>query len=234
MKNVIEVFKQLISAIYPNKCICCGELIGEGISICGCCSEKIERTNLDNFCLDCGFEKDDCTCKYNVFRFCGQVAAFKNAGLAQKAYYSYKFGKKQHYVGFFAEEMCRVIGKCYQDVNFDIVCAVPMFSKREYDHSGYIAKAISQKLDLPFCDGLLSCVKKGKKQHKSTISERLKNVDGKYFANYRIDKKTVLLIDDIKTTGATLDECARILLFAGADRVFCATALGGTVPQKLN
>ncbi len=232
MKSTDKFLKQLISAIYPNKCICCGELISEDISLCDSCNEKIERINPDDICLDCGLEKSDCTCKYNIFRFNGLVTAFKNTGLAQKAYYSYKFGKKQHYVGFFSDEMCHIIDKCYPSINFDIVCAVPPFRKHEYDHSGYIAEAISQKLGIPFYKDLLCCVKKSKKQHKSTIKERLKNVDEKFLANYRVDKKVVLLIDDIKTTGATIDECARTLLFAGADKVFCATVLGGTIDKN--
>ena len=69
-------------------------------------------------------------------------------------------------------------------------------------------------------------IKKTKKQHRSSIKERLSNVDGKYCATRRISTANVLLIDDIKTTGATLDECAKQLLFAGADSVYCVSVLG--------
>ena len=79
---------------------------------------------------------------------------------------------------------------------------------------------------------VLSCVKKVKKQHKSSIKERLLNTEGKYKCNYRIDNKNVLLIDDIKTTGATLDECAKELLFAGANSVYCITVLGSSTSKK--
>lgn len=225
MKTAKKIFNELLASIYPNKCICCGKILDEHIRICDKCDNSIERLNLDNICLDCGLEKDDCVCRYNVFRFNALVCAFKNTNIARQAYYSYKFLKKQHYADFFADEICRAVMHCYSDITFDIVCAVPSYSKFGYDHSGYIARAVSKKLDIPFADKLLRCLKRVKKQHKSTIKERLLNADGKYIANYRIDDKRVLLIDDIKTTGATIDECSKILLFAGAESVYCATVL---------
>ena len=233
MKTVKTLFKIFFSAIYPNKCICCGEILDEDICICNNCNSVIERINHDDICLACGLEKDNCVCEYNVYRFDALVCAFKNTGLARRTYYSYKFAKKQHYVKFFAEEVYRIIEHCYGDINFDIVCAVPTYQRFGYDHSGYIAKSVAEKLNIPFADRLLCCLKKGKKQHKSTISERLRNVDGKYGVSYRVDNKKILLIDDIKTTGATVDECARTLLFAGADSVYCATVLGA-VPKDKN
>lgn len=214
--------------------MCCGEIIEENASLCKLCENGIERINLDDICLDCGFEKANCSCKYNIFRFGGLISAFKNKGVAQKAYYSYKFAKRQHYSNFFADELAAAISKCYKDINFDIICFVPSYKKHGYNHSGYIANAIAQKLNIPFCGDLLTCIKKCKKQHKSTIRQRINNVDGKYATNYMIKGKTVLLIDDIKTTGATLDECAKELMFAGADNVYCATVLGPAISKKLN
>lgn len=233
MKNVKTLFKTLISAVYPNKCICCGEILDEHTYICDNCCIKIERINLDDICLDCGCEKENCVCKYNIFRFNALVCVFKNTGLARRAYYSYKFGKKQYYANFFAQEVCSAIKRCYGGTRFDVVCAVPSYQRFGYDHSGYIAKLVAEKLGIPFADRLLRCFKKSKKQHKSTIEERLRNVDGKYSANYRLDNRKILLIDDIKTTGATLDECARTLLFAGADCVYCATVLGAAEKTKI-
>lgn len=225
--NAIKFFlKNLISAIYVNKCVGCGEIIDDNNSLCIKCEKEISRINPENICIDCGFDKKNCVCKYNVFRFNGIISAFNNNGIARQAYYSYKFGKKQNYATFFAEEICNSIKHCYNGIDFDIVCAVPSNNKFGYNHSGYIAEIASKILDVPFEQKLLYCVKKVKKQHKSTIKERLHNVDGKYSVTHRVDNKKILLIDDIKTTGATLDECTRVLLFAGADSVFCATVLG--------
>lgn len=228
-----KFLKILISSIYPNRCICCGEIIDEDAFICDKCDTRIERNDIKNYCFDCGFEKDECACKYNVYRFTSSVSAFKNEAYAQKAYYAYKFYKKQNYCQFFVDELSNVINTCYNDADFDFICYVPSYNRRGYNHSGYIAKAISKNLNIPFYNDLLYCVKKCKKQHKSSIKERINNVDGKYAANYRIDQKRVLLIDDIKTTGSTLDECARVLLFAGAQSVHCATVLGSSSKNQL-
>lgn len=232
MKNVKNLLKNIIVTIYPNKCICCGEIIAEGINLCKNCNKNIERLNIDDICLDCGLEKAYCECKYSIYRFGSLVSAFKNCGLARKAYYSYKFAKKEHYADFFADEIYSAVNECYNNINFDLICAVPPFKKRSYDHSGYIAKKISHRLNIPFLNDLLICVKKSKRQHKSSIKERLSNVDNKYTVNCRVDGMNILLIDDIKTTGATMDECAKVLLFAGAKNVYCACALVTVIENK--
>lgn len=225
--KVFKILKNIfISTIYPKKCICCGEIIDEDKYLCEFCDKNIERINLDNFCFECGYEKNECVCKYNVYRFNGVISIFKNIEYAKKAYYSYKFGRKQHYAKFFAKKISDAINKYYKEISFDCICYVPSYKKYQYNHSRYIAEEISKETNIPFIDDLLVCVKKVKKQHKSTIKERLNNVEGKYFAGKHLDGKCVLLIDDIKTTGATLDECTRMLLFAGADSVYCATVLG--------
>lgn len=232
MKKINPFLKSLISAIYPQKCICCGEII-ENADICDECDLKIERINLSNLCFECGIEKDFCECKYKIFRFAKVISVFKNCGCAQKTYYSYKFYRKQHYANFFAEEIYKAIKTCYSDIDFDIVCAVPTYKKFGYDHCFYITNLVAKRLGIPFDKKLISCVKRTKKQHNSTIKERLINVEGKYNTNHIINDKTVLLIDDIKTTGSTLDECAKMLLFAGAKNVYCATVLGSVEKEKI-
>ena len=231
-----RLLKNVISAVYPNKCIGCGEIIAENGFLCDYCSAKIERNDLTNFCTSCGFEKDECVCNLNIYRFERIISIFKNDGVAQRAYYRYKFNKKQHYAIFFAREMTVGVERVYGDVKFDLICSVPssrnILNNTHYDHSRYIAEYISKSLDIPYDAQALYCCKRSKLQHKSTIKERLTNVNGKYSYNYKIDGKTVLLVDDIRTTGATLDECSKMLLYAGAESVYCVTALGFKKAKK--
>ena len=227
MKLFKKIFTSFIYSVYPTKCVCCSKIIDDDKYICSKCENLIERNNLESICLHCGLDSNDCVCKYYVYRFNSLVCVFKNEGLAREAYYSYKFGKKQNYDIFFAKEMSNAVNFCFNDIKFDIICSVPSSSRFGFDHSGYIAQKMSDILKIPYYNNLLSCLKKKtKKQHKSTIKERLINTQGKFACNFNLHNTNILLVDDIKTTGSTLDECAKELLFAGADNVYCVTALG--------
>lgn len=96
---------------------------------------------------------------------------------------------------------------------------------RGFNQSEVLAERIAKILSLPIINAL-SCVKSAHSQHKiKDYKERFKNVKGIYKANGAFDGKTLLLVDDIMTTGATLNECAAVLLRAGADKIYCVTAL---------
>lgn len=225
----MNIFKLFITAVYPNKCIGCGEIIDENRSLCDFCEQGIERIPLDKLCDKCGFEQKYCCCEHNIYRFCGIVSVFENTGIAKQAYYAYKFSKKQHYSNFFAQEMSNAVEKIFSNINFDFVCSVPsskkLFAISKYKHSAYLAKNIAKSLSLKYEKNILKTVKRKKPQHKSTLKERLNNVNGVYAASFNLDNSVVLLVDDIRTTCATLDECAKVLLFAGAKAVYCVTAL---------
>ena len=117
----------------------------------------------------------------------------------------------------------------YGDINFDFITYVPMTKFRQfrkgYNQSALLAKELSKILSIPIVHDILFSHKKRKSQHKTTSKERFDNVKQIYYTKKRISGGTVLLVDDIKTTGATLDSCARQLLMCGADKVYCISAL---------
>ena len=114
--------------------------------------------------------------------------------------------------------------------NIDIVTFVPADKKslraRGYNQSEFFAKNIAEYLDKPLERDILRKRDKVKTQHDiGNIKDRYSNVFNAFYSVKRADGMNVLLVDDIKTTGATLDACARELKFAGANKVFCVTAL---------
>lgn len=225
MKALINLIKE---AFFPMTCAACGEVTESGEPLCNYCREMLRPFNPIKRCLRCGNEKPNCDCKYRVFHFDGLIAPFENRGTAKLGVYAFKFGRKMSNADYFAKQMALCVKNEYRDIKFDAVTFVPMhrlrFLKRGFNQSRVMAEKIADILNLPLEDALL-CLKNGKRQHKLFGKERFKNVKGIYKAKADVKGKMILLIDDIKTTGATLDECAKQLYIGGAEGVYCVTAL---------
>lgn len=225
MKALINLIKE---AFFPKTCAACGEVTDNGEPLCDYCREMLVRFDPIKRCIRCGNEKSDCECKYRVFHFDGLIAPFENKDTAKLGIYSFKFRRKMSNADYFAEQMALSVRNEYRDIRFDAVTFVPMhkyrFLKRGFNQSRVLAEKIAEISGLPIAD-MLVCLKAGKRQHDLFGKERFQNVKGRYAAKGLVRGKTLLLVDDIKTTGATLDECAKQLLSAGADGVYCVTAL---------
>lgn len=225
---------KILHIFYPNRCISCGRIIEYDNSLCEPCFEKLKVINPKKRCLKCGNDKNFCKCKTLVYRFESVISVFENDGSAKNILYRYKFGGRPHISDFLVQEMANAVKNEYKDIKFDIICPVPSSRKSRlkygFDHTMTLSKKLSKNLGIESFN-MLRVVKQNS-QHKSKFSERMENVKGKYEPIKRADNKTVLLVDDIKTSGATLDECAKQLLFAGAERVYCVTALS-TYPKKV-
>ncbi len=231
----MKAFKTVVNALFPNKCVSCGCIIDEGEHLCEYCLEMMEPVDLFKICRRCGLSKKNCQCKSRVFHFGGSIAPFENKDLAQQAMYRYKFKRTPTGAKFFAKEMAKAVKTVYNDIAFDGIVYVPMNPlkqlRRGFNQSEQLAAELSKILNLRVYDRLLSCKYRNKSQHNMLIKERFKNIKGMYSTNYKITGKTVLLVDDIKTTGASFDECAKQLLLAGADNVYCISGLI-TVAEK--
>lgn len=218
---------------YPKQCVCCGEIIDEDEELCDNCIRNIERVDDTKRCIKCGLLKGNCGCKIYTYHFEGAVAPFFNSGLAQQGMYSFKFNKREQAAEFFAREMAKSVRSQLHNREFDVICYVPStlrsYSMRGFNQSYMLAQRMSELLSIPLLKGALKCRWSIKFQHNLNREKRFKLTRKKYYFSKSavgyLKNKKVLLVDDIKTTGATLDECSRQLLFGGARSVFCVTAL---------
>lgn len=230
----MDISKIFISALSPKVCLGCGEIIDENEDLCFYCHEMISKTADSNYCVKCGNNRNNCRCSKDVLFFKGIASPFYNEGIAREIMYSYKFSHKEYIAEFFANQIVLSIKQYYYDTDFDVICFVPLFTfnklRRGYNQSELIARHIGKLLNIPVAPKALGCKFKRKPQHETLIDKRSENVKDKYYSNHSLRGKRVLLIDDIKTTGATLNECAKSLLGAGADSVYCATGL--VTPKK--
>lgn len=229
------LWKKIIKLFYPDRCICCDKIISEG-DFCKNCEGLVEPIKV-KLCFKCGLPTKLCGCDWNFYYFKGVITCFENVDDIQKSFYGFKFRGHYDRGKYYADSMLSRIKQGYTYIDFDYVCIVPTHKssvkERGYDQTKVLAKIVARGMKVPF-KNLLTQPKITKKQHETEdYKARYENVKGKYKTiNAKdISGKTILLIDDIKTTGATLSECARELMLAGAKVVYAATALV-TYPKK--
>lgn len=225
----MRIVDKIFSLIYPNRCPCCNKL-SETNEPCEKCAVMLTDCEIiGKVCRHCGLPKANCQCNKYHYLFDGVTAPFINGGIAQEGFYSFKFSYSPQSAEFFSHHMAESFKSRFCDINPDILCVVPSLRSDElsknYEPNKLLAKRLSRELSIPLNVKLIKKVRKTEKQHKLSHDKRLLNVKGAYKVTKRLDGKTVLLLDDIKTTGYTLNECAKQLRMAGAERVYCVTAL---------
>lgn len=163
-----------------------------------------------------------------LFRIADRAVYY--SGAAKRSVHALKFdGCVQNAVGL-ARFMSDSVKKNFAGVKFDFVCCVPLsessLKRRGYNQSALLAKKIAKELGVPFEEKLLSRPFQGKEQKTLGGIERFGGVIGAFDCaeNKITENAAVLLCDDISTTGATLNECAKLLLLRGADKVYCVSA----------
>lgn len=217
-------FKEFIlTAIFPSRCVCCGRVLKIGGKLCVECENGLIRTT-SKVCRGCGLDFTDCTCRKIGRQFEGICAPFEYTNSGRKLVFRYKFKRDKVSARFASEHMIRSIFTTFDNATFDAITYVPMKKnverERGINQAYLLAKLISKETQIPISHALKQTGDK-LTQHELPASLRVQNVAGVFGATKRICGQTVLLVDDICTTGATLNECTRVLKSAGAKSVYC-------------
>ncbi len=212
--------------VFPRRCACCDKIIEKHQKVCDDCRTKLEKNK--KICTCCGSDKRYCCCKFNTYHFKSCIGPLAKNDDSMQVIHHFKDEDNKDVADYLVEEMMPVIDKYYSDVRFDGVCAVPTLWTKKfykgYNHSEILAHKIADNMDIKYLNNLYK-KRKTKVQHTLKMRERFDNVKGAYACKPFVGCKNILLVDDIKTTGATLDECSRQIMFAGAENVYCVTAI---------
>lgn len=219
----------LSGIFFPPRCCCCGDLVANRDLICENCRSNLPVIPL-NCCKKCGQALEKCECARIPAIFSGIAVPFYNEGPAKAGVYALKMNGARENARFFGTEMARRFAALFPDVKPDFVTAVPMSRRRrrgaEYNHAGELAKVVADELNIEYRERILfKSDAAAPSQHTLNYLERIGNVKDIYGCKKDITGKTVLLVDDIRTTAATLNACARQLLIHGAKEVYCTAAL---------
>ncbi|MCX7746378.1 MAG: ComF family protein [Clostridia bacterium] len=217
----------MIKLIFPPKCIFCGNLleIQTEVEICSFCYEKIpfvkeaiiEVGNMPF--IDHFLDGVVCTCQYT--------------GIIKDSLQKYKFQQKSGYFRALGFLLAKKVKEVTSSIKFDIIISVPLHHSKEsargYNQSRLIASVLSRQINVAEKSTLISRVKNTESQSLLKRTDRFQNINNAFAVNHpeSIKDKTILLIDDILTTGATLNECGKILKMAGAKAVFAAVIATG-------
>ncbi len=225
----------LRAAVCPDRCVLCGEVIKFQDTICKNCRKKAPVIKGER-CIACGMLKAECDCKLRSNFYSGIVAPFKYTSVAKTGILNWKFNNADYNTDFFADMVVAAIKDAFKDVTFDIVTFVPQTKndedKKGASHGEIIAQAVAKRLELPFAQ-LLIKIFATEKQHNTKLYLKSGNIFGVFECQNQdlFEGKTVLIVDDVKTSGKTLNECAKMLELYGTQNVYCAT-IGITMPPQ--
>lgn len=218
-------FKDIIKGIFfPQRCEICGSIKPLNMPCCDKCGIDSNAISA-SACPDCGHEKCMCQSGANV-HLPHFTAVYYYQGQIKRSLLSFKFSGDSIYGNIFGKAMADRIAEVYSDVAFDGICFVPMTKKavrvRGYNQSELLASEISSRLNIPLMP-ILKKTRDSQNQKQLNSTERYKNIKDSFalIGNCNIEGKTLLLCDDIKTTGSTLRECCDTLLKCGAKDVYC-------------
>ncbi len=223
----INILNAFLDALFPPRCLLCDEVLTPDVFLCDECSDKL-KIDTRTRCIKCGNKKSACECDKFIYLFDGAVSPYFNSGPPKDAYYKYKFDKSVRSSRFFAERMAESVNEHFANIKFSFITRVPRNKGSKFDHTKYLCDDLSECLSLEYKDILRTTDKERETQHRLSLFDRFSNVDNAYEVIAPCDNKTVLLLDDIKTTGATMNECARRLKMAGAREVYCISVLIGS------
>ena len=224
--SIKDIVNNITDWLFPPRCIYCGKICKTGHLSC---EECVLPRVTGNLCPVCGYPSDSCNCNGRKYNFGRCIAPFYYKDKIRDAIIKLKFHENKRVAIELAKEMSNII-KCEYDIDmFDGVVCVPMNKKklkeRKYNQSELLAKNICKNLNLTYLPDILIRNKNSLTQHKLPAQDRWNNVRNSYeIGEIKMKNKSLLLIDDICTTGATLDQCAYLLKKLGASSVFCCVA----------
>lgn len=224
------IFELLLELLFPNRCIFCDELTFPFQNTCDLCLDTLPKIS-NEICLNCGNDKKYCKCNKSKSNFYeGIFSPFYYEDMVIDCLHRFKFSGNKNYYKVLAAYMYDSFKKMKFDFDFDYITSIPMTDKRlkerSYNQSSLIASELSILLNITYVPDLLKKIYETDSQHLCSKLERHGNLFGAFDVNnnYNINGKNILIIDDIKTSGVTLNECSKMLYLYGASHIYCETA----------
>ncbi|MCL2755128.1 MAG: double zinc ribbon domain-containing protein [Oscillospiraceae bacterium] len=198
----------LLDLVYPNRCPFCDEFIAHNAYYCAECVEQLPLATAQKQ---------------------GQIAVFEYNEQTSPFVYALKDGGNGYAIAAAAKLLCEGLAES-AIADFGLLTCIPTdrsrLRERGYNPPALIARELSAMLRVPCDTGLLLKTRRTDVQKSLSAEQRRENIKGAFEVSpgksFSFKGRRILLIDDVRTTGATLAEAAQVLLTAGASQVFTA------------
>ena len=227
-----------LNLLFPARCPLCDEPLSRGrVGFCPDCRGCLHPIG-ERGCAKCGRmleEREDgiCgDCRSRRHFFAEGRSLYVYPEIAP-AVYRFKYGGRRAYADMFAHEMCTALGETVRGWQADAIVPVPLhrkrYRKRGYNQAALLAKEIGRRMNLPVCDGLVGRCRDTVPQKRLNALQRQNNLK-RAFKMLRNDVKldTIIIVDDIYTTGCTVDEVAKVLLEGGVKKIYVLALASGS------
>lgn len=220
----------VLDIFFPNRCPFCGGFIKYNVLCCEECFSELLLAD-ENICKKCGKPKrPDCLCAdHPEYSLCASAAYY--SGAVKEGIYSLKFRNNLNSAVIFGRALRDVLKEMDVLDSIDTAVPVPMSPRekriRGYNQAEELAKQLVRGTDIPIRTDLIQRRYSKTAQHFLREEERKQQAENIYFTKLDgspLSGMTVLLADDVLTTGSTLNACSKLLFRLGAERVICAVA----------
>lgn len=227
----MKILEFLLKLIYPQTCYFCGKICRN--SLCSACAEKVEYID-EPRCKRCGKpiryeEQEFCQdCEKVSFHYEQGRSIWLHKGPVRWSVYQFKYHNRRVFAKFYAEEWCRLYGKKLKEWGIDVILPIPLHKKRRrmrgYNQAELLSRELGKRCGIPVNERAVVRVVHTRPQKELNDRDRKKNLkDAFRVTKWWNREKYVLLVDDIYTTGSTLDAVAKVLKENGAEKVYFFT-----------
>ena len=222
---MVNFSTSFIDLIIPRFCPCCKTKLTSGsFFVCKECLDKIKKP--DEKRLNREFKRK--FADSNIISDFTSHFVFEKDKEIQNIIHALKYEKKFLLGVFLGTLLGETITKSFAGQKIDLMVPIPLHhlkkAEREFNQSFYIAKGIHKITGIKVSTRLIKRKRYTESQTAMDIFEREENIRGAFISTKKLKGENILIIDDVITTGSTTRECGRVLLNAGAGKIYAASA----------
>lgn len=223
------ILSGILDFFLPKFCAGCNKKLNAGESqVCNDCLSHILTTDSNR--LESEYDRKFKSTGYVQDLF--SLYVFESEGTLQNIIYSFKYSKRFHIGILLGKKLAKSILDKINSWQIDLIVPIPLHhlkkAERGFNQSDFIVKGLSDSLKIPYSDKVIKRIRFTESQTQFDLGERGQNVSGAFKVKRKkiIADKNILLVDDVITTGATINECAKALIENGAAKIYaCSVAI---------